>query len=429
MMQQQQATPSALNQKYWSWRHIVAGPLVVSAFGLSLVLSTIPGRAAACTEADFSTTVDSAGVNMRRFNLAASPKLQARMKQLRILKGWSSTDDDQLARDYLHDNRIASLDSKANQLLATIDSLSELPEGQQPDCAKLSQLKTATIELQAVMKAKSAYLMDKIDTELRPASTSKKTAAVDIEKPSSAAKKPSKKTPPSGPQVQKSPPAPAPNNKEKDAWQANTTRQPQASTAGKDTERDDYVSLQQDGATIPDQVAGNPPQFEGFQPDRTQGYSMDEIRQASRGFFGKISSGLGSVIEYSFQNWGRPTAYILGKEGGGAFLAGLRYGSGDIYPRSRKAEKIFWHGPSLGYDFGAEGSRTMFLVYRLDDTNGMYRRFAGIDGSAYLVGGVGLTVLKGGKIIMAPIRSGLGLRLGANIGYLRFTPRPTWNPF
>ncbi len=120
---------------------------------------------------------------------------------------------------------------------------------------------------------------------------------------------------------------------------------------------------------------------------------------------------------------------MLGTEGGGAFLAGVRYGSGTLYLRAGGTEKVYWHGPSIGSDFGAEGSRTLFLIYRLREPAGLYRDFTGIDGTAYLVGGVGITFLKGGEVIMAPIRSGLGLRLGASIGYVRFTPRPTWNPF
>ena len=90
---------------------------------------------------------------------------------------------------------------------------------------------------------------------------------------------------------------------------------------------------------------------------------------------------------------------------------------------------VYWHGPSLGTDFGASGSRTMFLIYELQQPDALFRPFTGVDGSAYFVGGVGVTLLKGGEVIMAPIRSGLGLRLGANIGYVRFSPQPTWNPF
>jgi hypothetical protein len=160
-----------------------------------------------------------------------------------------------------------------------------------------------------------------------------------------------------------------------------------------------------------------------------EGYTIDEVREASRGFFGAISTNLASVIEYAFANSGRPTGYILGTEGGGAFLAGLRYGKGTLYLRQGGTRPIHWHGPSIGYDLGAEGGRTLILVYRMRDPAQLYRSFTGVDGSAYLVGGVGMTLLKGGDVIMAPIRSGIGLRLGANIGYLRFTDQPTWNPF
>ncbi len=164
-------------------------------------------------------------------------------------------------------------------------------------------------------------------------------------------------------------------------------------------------------------------------PPEEAGYTIDEIREISRGFFGTISTELGSVIEYAFSSAGRPDGYVLGTEGGGAFLAGVRYGSGTLYMRSGGSGKIYWHGPSIGTDFGASGSRTMFLIYRLHQPEELYRQFTGVDGSAYFIGGVGITFLKGGQVTMAPIRTGLGLRLGANIGYIRFTPRPTWNPF
>ncbi len=107
----------------------------------------------------------------------------------------------------------------------------------------------------------------------------------------------------------------------------------------------------------------------------------------------------------------------------------MRYGTGTLYMRTGGTEKVYWHGPSIGTDFGAAGSRTMFLIYNLKQPGDLMRGFTGIDGSAYFVGGVGVTFLKGGDVLMAPIRSGLGFRIGANLGYIRFTPRPTWNPF
>jgi hypothetical protein len=160
-----------------------------------------------------------------------------------------------------------------------------------------------------------------------------------------------------------------------------------------------------------------------------EGYSIQEIMAASEGFFGKVSANLGSVIEHLFKNSGRPTGYVLGTEGGGAFLAGVRYGKGMLYMRGGGTQKIFWHGPSIGTDVGAEGSKTLVLIYRLNTPEELYAAFTGIDGSAYLVGGVGATLATNGRVILAPVRSGLGLRLGANIGYIRFTPRASWNPF
>ena len=158
-------------------------------------------------------------------------------------------------------------------------------------------------------------------------------------------------------------------------------------------------------------------------------YSDDEILNAGHRFFGKITKGLAKVIAHVFKKSGRPTAYILGEEGGGALIAGLRYGEGTVYTKAGDKQRVYWQGPSIGYDFGAEGSKTMILVYNLRNTSDIYQRFGGVDGSAYLVGGVGVTFQKRDKIVLAPIRTGLGLRLGANIGYLKYTRRPTWNPF
>ena len=164
-------------------------------------------------------------------------------------------------------------------------------------------------------------------------------------------------------------------------------------------------------------------------PRDGEGYSIEEIEAASEGVFGKASASLGAVIEHLFKSSGRPTGYILGGEGGGAFLAGVRYGKGTLYLRSGGTQTIYWHGPSLGTDLGAEGSKTVFLIYRLQSVEELYANFTGVDGSAYFVGGVGATLMTNGSVVMAPIRSGLGLRIGANIGYVRFTPKSTWNPF
>ena len=158
-------------------------------------------------------------------------------------------------------------------------------------------------------------------------------------------------------------------------------------------------------------------------------FSPDEIRDAGHSFFGSVSKGLANVIEYAFQKQGRPNGYILGEEVGGAFVAGLRYGEGWMYTRDAGRHKVFWQGPSIGYDAGAEGSKVMVLVYNLRDPYDIYHRFGGVEGSAYVVGGAGVTFQTWGDVVLAPIRSGIGLRFGASVGYLKYTRTPTWNPF
>jgi hypothetical protein len=161
----------------------------------------------------------------------------------------------------------------------------------------------------------------------------------------------------------------------------------------------------------------------------TSTYLPGELITTGHEFFGTVSRALATVIEKAVSQWGQPNGYILGQEAGGAFFAGLRYGEGTLYTKNAGDLPVFWQGPSLGWDFGGEGARTMMLVYSLPSTNAVYQRFAGIDGSAYLVGGFGMTALTINNIVVVPIRSGVGLRLGANVGYLKFTPTATWNPF
>jgi hypothetical protein len=160
-----------------------------------------------------------------------------------------------------------------------------------------------------------------------------------------------------------------------------------------------------------------------------QTYGEDEIVKAGHQFFGSVSGSLASVIERAFSKYGQPNGYILGEEGAGAFVAGARYGEGDLYTRNAGTHKVFWQGPSVGWDFGGDGARVMMLVYELPSTDAIYNRFAGVNGSAYLVGGIGMTVLANNDIILVPVRAGVGARLGVNMGYLKFTRKPTWNPF
>ena len=164
-----------------------------------------------------------------------------------------------------------------------------------------------------------------------------------------------------------------------------------------------------------------------YQGDGT--YRSDELMNAGHRFFGNVSRGLAGVIEKAVSQWGQPNGYVLGEEGSGAIIAGLRYGEGTLYTKNAGDLRLYWQGPSVGFDWGGDGARTMMLVYNLPATQAIYQRFGGLDGSAYFIGGFGMTALTANNIVLVPIRSGVGLRLGANIGYLKFTPQATWNPF
>jgi hypothetical protein len=390
----------------------------VKAFLILLVsLGTVPGaQAAACSKDDFGRAVDQAGAALRKLNADNAPRLRAKMRELKDRKGWSDADFEDKALTAVQDERIEAYNAQANDLLAKLDALGSIEPVSEADCGKIEELSAASLELQATIKAKAVYTLAKLDQMLAPAPSPQpaegKVRAADAAKPRSEAPRPAPAPPPPASAL---PPSVAPRSGPvgkgpESGWSAQT--------------RSGDVAVLQPPPQGP--LAPMPPSNLG--PDE-EGYSIDEIMAASAGFFGKVSANLGAVIEYLFQKSGRPSGYVLGTEGGGAFLAGVRYGSGTLYLRAGGSQKIYWHGPSLGTDVGAEGSKTLFLIYRLESPDQMYASFTGIDGSAYLVGGVGATLVTNGNVIMAPIRSGVGLRLGANIGYIRFTPKATWNPF
>ena len=161
----------------------------------------------------------------------------------------------------------------------------------------------------------------------------------------------------------------------------------------------------------------------------TSEYTAQEIVDAGHSFFGSTSGGLAKVVEKAFQQYGLPDGYILGQEGSGAFIAGLTYGEGQMYTKNAGEHPVFWQGPSLGLDYGGQGTRSMMLVYNLPSVDSLYARYGGVSGSAFIVAGVGMTVLRNNNVVIVPIRTGVGARLGINVGYLKLTGQPTWNPF
>ena len=158
-------------------------------------------------------------------------------------------------------------------------------------------------------------------------------------------------------------------------------------------------------------------------------YTTEEIVSVGHQFFGKTTREIARAVEYVFQQQGEPTAYIVGEEAAGSFVGGLRYGEGTIYYKNGTKQRIYWQGPSVGFDFGANGSRSLVLVYNSQSPEDLYDRFGGVEGSAYVIGGLGVNFQRKDDIVLAPIRTGLGARLGANVGYLKYSERPNWNPF
>lgn len=152
-----------------------------------------------------------------------------------------------------------------------------------------------------------------------------------------------------------------------------------------------------------------------------QTYSQDELVNNVSDFFGVTAENAGTLIEKIFKDQGRPTAYIAGTEGSGAFFFGLRYGKGLMYMKDRPKMDVFWQGPTGGFDWGGNASRVFTLCYDLQYPDAIFRRFPGVDGSAYFIGGLGVNYQRAEDITLAPIRAGVGLRLGASVGYLAYS--------
>jgi hypothetical protein len=392
--------------------------LVVSILGaflgviLGAILGAVSAQAQECPKDQLATVVDQAGEKLRRLNTETQPRIDAAMRQLKTKRGWSDADYEEKAYEALQDDRVTAFDTSANELLAKMDTLSGSGAGAVVPCERITEVEAASLELQATIRAKTKYVLGRLET-LAAQSSSADGAATPEAKSSSAVKPPvTVETPAvkSAPKAVEAKPS---------GWSTSTAQVPQSSTQPVPPPPVAAVAptLPRDALILPSDA------------ERERGYTIEEIQAASEGALGKVSAGIGGLLEHAFRKSGRPSAYIIGQEGGGAFLAGLRYGKGTLYLRSGGSMPIYWHGPSVGTDFGASGSKTMFLIYRLNDPDDLIASFTGIDGSAYVVGGLGLTFMSNGRIQLAPIRSGIGLRLGANIGYVRFTRTPTWNPF
>lgn len=163
--------------------------------------------------------------------------------------------------------------------------------------------------------------------------------------------------------------------------------------------------------------------------DSQDTYKEDEIVKEAGDFFGDVSQGLADAVHSVFERYGEPNAYIKGEEASGAFVLGLRYGQGELVMKSGTKRTVYWQGPSAGWDFGGNAVKVFTLVYELPNGDAIYQRFPGVEGSAYLIGGIGVNYQQRDDIILAPMRAGVGVRLGASVGYLKYTKSREWLPF
>ncbi|MCM0033448.1 DUF1134 domain-containing protein [Sandarakinorhabdus limnophila] len=176
-------------------------------------------------------------------------------------------------------------------------------------------------------------------------------------------------------------------------------------------------------APVPAPAAAPPP------PPATQTYAEEDVLGAAEDVFGKGAEGLAEIVRKTFKDRGQPNAYIVGREAGGAFIVGVRYGSGMLYHKVEGERKIHWTGPSVGFDIGGDGSKVFALVYNLNDTEDLYRRYPAAEGKAYLIGGFTANYLQRDNIVIVPIKLGVGWRLGLNGGYLKFSKKGKVLPF
>ncbi|MBF0480698.1 MAG: DUF1134 domain-containing protein [Desulfovibrionaceae bacterium] len=243
-----------------------------------------------------------------------------------------------------------------------------------------------------------------------PAKTAPQPAAVDNAKPSGVEARPSA----------------APAKSSSSDWEA-----PAGDKVGKQSppaKKSEPAPQRAEPATA-DSGPGSPSEDVFDMADKEKTYGKNEIDREVMGFFEGGSQGVASLIAKAFKDLGRPTGFIKGGEGAGALVVGLRYGEGKLKLKNGQSREVYWQSPTIGFDIGADAAKVFVLVYSMEDADKIFQRFPGVDGSAYFIGGFGMNYQRSGNIVLAPIRFGVGLRLGANVGYMNYSRERTINPF
>jgi hypothetical protein len=402
-----------------------------AAIALIMALPSAGRAAQGCDARAFGVQIDQAAQALRTLNHESERRFHDRLEVLAKKNGWTDAQRADKAAAAMDDAKLESFNNDIEELASRLDTLSATPNSD-VSCGRLGDLKSVQEKLITVMGQKSGFILAQLEAEgaKAPVSPYAKQPLPAAAQASNAAPRQQSETGEPAPvwsaNLAHTPaPAPAPAQRQAAAQPAGplvlkpAPQQPDNRVA--------TLPKPQSAPVTPPPVAIEPP------PPAASGYTAEEIHEAGKGIFGTLTSDLAVLVNRAFKQFGQPNAYVIGSEGGGAFLAGLRYGEGRLYTKLNGIEtgpaSIYWQGPTLGADLGANGSQTLFLVYNLQEQTGLYRRFPGLDGSAYVAGGLGMTVYRGGDMLIVPIRTGVGLRLGASIAYLKFTERASLNPF
>jgi hypothetical protein len=211
-----------------------------------------------------------------------------------------------------------------------------------------------------------------------------------------------------------------------DAWQNEPEPAPEAEREAPAT-TEDYAPVENRSESQSNEIYAAPPAAAPASESAT--VPREDVFSAAEGLFGRGARGLASLLEDILRDQGEPIAYIAGREAGAAFMLGVRYGSGTMHHSIEGDRAVYWTGPSIGFDVGGDVNKVFVLVYNLHDSQRLFRRYPGAEGRAYFVGGFSATYLREGDVVLIPVRLGGGLRLGANVGYMRFSERNRWMPF
>jgi hypothetical protein len=379
----------------------------------TLVAGVSGAFAQGCSEEEIGRVIDETGQMLRTINDEYAPKLTAKLEIVAASRQWSENQVAEYARGLMRAPEITAAEVRASELLGRIEAIGDEATGEAANCEKRKAIEANAAELRDALTGKYRLLFANIDADL---SGKPKATEDPAEEPKIAEAAPEVEAPAATMDL---PPEPALEPLPPD--------EEIATLPGTDWSADANAGA---SGIVEYEPAVPPtgPRISALDEELST-YSSDEILSAGRGFFGSVTTGLAGVVTFAFQQAGRPSGYIFGSEGSVAFIAGLRYGRGRLHTKLGGSRQVYWQGPSIGTDAGAEGARTLILVYNLKEPMDIFAHFGGVDGSAYVVGGVGITFMTDGDLVLARIRSGIGLRLGANIGYLKCTPERSIIPF